>query len=106
MKKTKRMHKPKGKRIPCPHCNGAGTIIMPDPHIGDMIAARRKLLGMTQADLAKAVKLSRGQVANTEAGRSDVTVKTLARYGLALQIAPGELLRFLANEQPDKAKRK
>lgn len=70
--------------IKCPHCDGTGRIALSQSSFGDMILAARKAKQMTQEKLAVTVGLSRAQIANIEAGRSDVPLKTLARFADAL----------------------
>jgi transcriptional regulator with XRE-family HTH domain len=70
--------------VKCPHCNGTGEIALAEATVGDMILAARKARQMTQEKLAGSVGLSRAQIANIEAGRSDVPLKTLARFADAL----------------------
>jgi len=49
-----------------------------------MILTARKIAGLTQAELAPKVGLSRGQVANIEGGRSDLPMRQLAKFAAAL----------------------
>lgn len=60
--------------------------------VGEMIHAIRKIKGLTQEDLAREVGLSRGQVANIEVGRSDMPLRTLARFAEALGVQMKELI--------------
>jgi transcriptional regulator with XRE-family HTH domain len=57
-----------------------------------MILAARKKSGMTQEQLAGKVQLSRAQVANIEGGRSDMPLKTLARFSEALGVPARDLV--------------
>lgn len=70
--------------VPCPHCDGTGRLSLSAASVGDMILAARKARKMTQEKLAGAVGLSRAQIANIEGGRSDVPMRTLARFADAL----------------------
>ena len=70
--------------IPCPHCEGTGQLPLNGATVGDMILAARKAKKMRQEDLAAGVGLSRAQIANIESGRSDVPMRTLARFAEAL----------------------
>jgi len=90
------MAKPKGM-IKCEHCNGKGWIEPKPVGVGDLICAARKKRNMTQEELAKLVKLSRTQICNIELGRSDVTVKTLVRFALALKVDVKTLIPFLGD---------
>lgn len=76
----------------CPHCDGTGHLPIDDAHVGTMILAHRKGKKMTQQNLCAAVGLSRAQIANIEAGRSDVPLKTLARFAVALKTTMRELI--------------
>lgn len=76
----------------CPHCGGTGRIDLERASMGDMILARRNACGMTQDQLSKKMLLSRAQIANIEAGRSDVPVKTLQRFAEAFGCSPRDLL--------------
>lgn len=70
--------------IKCPHCRGTGQLEMRAATVGDMILGVRNAKNMTQDMLAQKVRLSRAQIANIEGGRSDVPLKTLARFAEAL----------------------
>jgi transcriptional regulator with XRE-family HTH domain len=61
-------------------------------HIGAVIRARRKTLGLKQEDLAKALGISRGSLANVETGRQNVLVHQLYNYAAALTLSPFDLL--------------
>lgn len=78
--------------IKCPHCDGTGTISLNAASVGDMIMIARKARKITQAELANSVGLSRAQIANLEAGRSDLPTKTLARFADALGTTMRELV--------------
>ena len=73
-----------GLSIKCPHCDGSGRMAMERLNVGDLIHAQRKARGMTQDELCQKVLLSRAQIANIEGGRSDIPLKTLARFADAL----------------------
>jgi transcriptional regulator with XRE-family HTH domain len=74
----------------CPHCNGTGEVS--DPGLGTLMTARRKALGLTQAEVSAKCGLGRAQIANIEGGRTDVPTKTLIRIAEALSCRPGDLL--------------
>lgn len=78
--------------IKCPHCDGTGQIEMKRATVGDMILAVRKSKGWTQEKLAAGVGLSRAQIANIESGRSDMPMKTLARFAEALGVSMRDLM--------------
>lgn len=74
----------------CPHCEGTGEV--GEPGLGALMLARRKALHLTQAELSVKCGLGRSQIANIEAGRTDVPTKTLVRIAEALNCRPGDLL--------------
>lgn len=74
----------------CPHCNGTGEL--ETFGIGDLLKAQRKVAKLTQEDLAAKSSISRAQIANIEAGRSDIPVKTLMRLADAIGCKAGDLL--------------
>lgn len=76
----------------CPHCNGTGNLGPDQVNVGVMILTARKQKGLTQQDLANAVGLARSQVANIEIGRSDIPMKTLARFAAALDCSMKDLV--------------
>jgi transcriptional regulator with XRE-family HTH domain len=57
-----------------------------------MILAQRKAKNMTQEELAAKVQKSRAQVANIEGGRSDLPIKTLMAFAVALGCSPRDLV--------------
>ena len=69
--------------IKCPHCKGTGKIEAEKATIGDMILFVRDKKNMTQATLANKVGLSRAQIANIEGGRSDISMRGLAKFAAA-----------------------
>ncbi len=75
--------------LTCQRCGGKGKI---DGHCGVRILAFREKRGMTQAELAPKVSLSRAQIANIEAGRSDLTIKSLKAFAAALKCRPVDLI--------------
>lgn len=74
----------------CPHCNGTGELDA--PHYGDFIHAVRRAKKMTQQDVSTAAGISRAQVANMEAGRTDIPLKTLKRMADALGCSMKDLV--------------
>jgi transcriptional regulator with XRE-family HTH domain len=59
---------------------------------GARLAAARKRLRWSQADLASKLSLSRTSVTNLECGRQPVQIHTLYQIADLLQISPSELL--------------
>lgn len=66
----------------CPYCDGSGDIA--EPTIGAMVVAARRAAKLTQQQVAERATLSRAQIANLEADRTDIPLKTLARIAEAL----------------------
>ncbi len=56
------------------------------------IKKARLAAGMTQEELCEALGVSRGQVANIEAGRSQMTLQKFARLCVALGVGADDLL--------------
>lgn len=76
----------------CPHCDGTGKVTAEQLGFGGMVTRARKNVGMTQAELAGRIGLSRAQIANIEGGRSSVPVEAVREYAAILRIDPLELL--------------
>lgn len=76
----------------CPHCNGTGKLSPQEATVGDMILSMRKSLKLTQQELAAKVGLSRAQIANVEAGRTDMPLSTLKRYANAFGCTMKDLI--------------
>jgi transcriptional regulator with XRE-family HTH domain len=55
--------------------------------MGRTLKALRKMRGLTQAELAARMRLSRTSIANIEAGRQTITVQTLYEFADALGYA-------------------
>lgn len=60
--------------------------------VGQRIAMAREIAGLSQGELASLIGLSRTQVVNLEAGRSDTGATTLIRIARAVGIKSGRLL--------------
>lgn len=60
--------------------------------VGAAIRRRRLRRGLTQAQLAQRVSLSRTSITNIEAGRQKLLVHTLLTIAEVLGLAPSELL--------------
>src|SRR4051812_2515307 len=61
-------------------------------HIGRNVREARKSAGLTQADLADAVGMTRSSIANLEAGRQRIPVHLLVWIGEILGASPRDLL--------------
>jgi transcriptional regulator with XRE-family HTH domain len=66
---------------------------MPVPYMGSVIAARRKELGLSQADLAQQAFVSRNYIAQIErAEATNVSTRVLERIAAALQVSVSNLV--------------
>lgn len=61
---------------------------------GLKIQNARKDYGLTQAELAEAVGISRTSLANIEGGKQSMTIKTLRPLCLELQLSADDLLEI------------
>ena len=66
---------------------------------GAQVRERRTALRLTQQELAGRIELTRGSVANIEAGRQSVLLHQFLAIASALQLKPVELLPVV-KEQP------
>lgn len=78
--------------LKCPYCAGTGILIGEEATIGARILFHRKAAGLSQQDLASLVGRSRPQVANIEAGRTDMPVSLLRAFATALNVKASELV--------------
>lgn len=60
--------------------------------VGWRIAAAREISGLSQQELADQSGVSRCQITNIEAGRTDIPVTRLIRIAQALRVKPGRLM--------------
>ena len=61
-----------------------------------VVAHRRRLGGMTQAELGRRIGLSRTSVTNIEHGRHHVSLEQVYRIAMALEVSPQALLPAVA----------
>jgi transcriptional regulator with XRE-family HTH domain len=61
-------------------------------HVGALIRARRKNVGMTQVALAARMGMSRAALANVETGRQNIVLPQLYRFAATLDLPVTELL--------------
>lgn len=71
--------------------------------MGRIIAGRRGLLGLRQADVAQEMGISRASLANIEVGRQRVLVHQLFELAIALRVEPKELLPMVSPRQEARA---
>jgi transcriptional regulator with XRE-family HTH domain len=64
--------------------------------LGEVIRGRRDVLGMTQADLAARIGLTRASIANIETGRQNLLLHQLIQLAKALELEPEHLLPQVA----------
>jgi transcriptional regulator with XRE-family HTH domain len=67
---------------------------------GAEVRRHREKLGLTQLDLSRRIGLTRGSVANVEAGRQSVLLHQFLAFASALKLTPEELLPALAEAPP------
>jgi transcriptional regulator with XRE-family HTH domain len=72
------------EKITCPRCGGCGYLTPATATVGDLIREKRIAASLTQEQLAMKVRISRAQIANIEAGRTDPQLKSLRSYADAL----------------------
>lgn len=65
--------------------------------LGARIEQMRTLLGWTQLELAKKVKMSRGSIANIELGRQRLLLADVEKFCAAFQSTPKAMLRGIWN---------
>jgi len=63
--------------------------------VGQRIRQERNCLGITQAQLAKKIEVSRTSIANMEAGKQNFALDALYRLAKHLQVTPYSLLPTL-----------
>jgi transcriptional regulator with XRE-family HTH domain len=61
-------------------------------HVGREIALQRTSIGLSQADLARAIGLTRSSISNIEKGRQKMLVHTLLEIAASLRVATSSLL--------------
>ncbi len=69
-----------------------------DRHVGRQICARRRALGMSQGELAKAVGVTYQQVQKYELGGNRVSASMLFRISRALSVPAGRFFDGLAGQ--------
>lgn len=60
----------------CPWCKGSGVV---EATFASRLVHLREAKGVTQAEVAEAVHLSRAQIANLERGRGELSMRSLTR---------------------------
>ena len=73
-----------------------------DEQIGKKLNRRRKLLGLTQADLARALSVGFQQIHKYECGMNKISAATLWKMAQALEVRPDY---FFGGTEPDEGKR-
>ena len=75
----------------------------PLPGFATRLRALRLERGLSQEALADLAQLDRTYVSSCEAGRRNVTLRTICRLSAALQVDPGVLVSGLCPLNPDVA---
>lgn len=75
----------------CPYCDGTGQLEAA-AHMGAVLKAAREGAGMTQEQVSAKIGRSRAQIANIEAGRSEITVSLLGQFAAAFGVSMKELV--------------
>jgi transcriptional regulator with XRE-family HTH domain len=70
-------------------------------HLGKLIKDRREMLGLSQQDVAYATHLHRTYISDIERGQRNITIGSLQRVAIALDIQLSTLAR-LAEVSADK----
>src|SRR4030042_2027433 len=65
-----------------------------DGDVGETLVRYRKLRGLTQAQLAEKVGVTRYLIAHCEKGRTHLTDELIVRLATALRVTPDDLLGF------------
>lgn len=86
-------------RVQCPCMAGVAAAERIYKQFGAQVRDRREALGLTQFQLSARIGLTRGSVANIEAGRQSVMFHQFLAIAAALQLAP-ELLLPAKTERP------
>ena len=63
-------------------------MIVPDSHIGALLANRREHLGLTQAELAQQMGKSQSYIARLEGGKRIPRWDTVLEFARALELEP------------------
>ena len=74
-------------------------IVQIDEFFGQLIAAKRKNLGMDQKDLAKKLGIKQPALSRIERGESSVNTVMLMKLSAALKISPTELIGEFEREK-------
>jgi transcriptional regulator with XRE-family HTH domain len=78
--------------VQCPLMAGVGAAEQIYKAFGAQVRKRREVLGLTQLQLSTRIGLTRGSVANIEAGRQSVLLHQFLAIAAALQQTPEQLL--------------
>lgn len=86
--------------VQCPRMAGVAAAERIYKQFGMQMRDRREVLGLTQLQLSKLIGLTRGSIANIEAGRQSVLLHQFLAIAAALQLAPEQLLPAKTDIQP------
>lgn len=60
--------------------------------LGENLRAARKMLGLTQEQVAERSGVQAGEISRIEAGKRDPQVSTVLKLAKAVEVRPGQLL--------------
>ena len=73
--------------MPSLHLSEANTTLLPNPEsVGQWVRTQRRLMQMTQVELAKKANVTRRQISEFESGKISVRLDTLWKIFAALQL--------------------
>jgi transcriptional regulator with XRE-family HTH domain len=75
------------------------AILQLDQRVAKQIKLQRKLLGIDQAELAKAVGLTRTSISNIERQKQSLSLELFCKIAFALNISPEVLLGMVISDQ-------
>lgn len=75
-----------------PSMKASGVAVALRRRVGVAVKTQRVALGLTQEELAAKARMGWRHLQKIEAGQVNVTLRTLARLGIALNVDPGSLL--------------
>lgn len=78
--------------VPCPRCKGTGEIAVDTLGIGELVRREREARNLTQAQVGVVAGLSRTQITNIEAGRTEPPISTLRRVADAIGVPMKDLI--------------
>lgn len=71
--------------------------------VGNNVRARRRVIGISQAELAERMSVDRAYISGLERGERNITIITLWHTAIALGVTMAELVREPATGQAPKS---